>query len=690
MNDPGLDEPQQEAVEDVENRIQSEDQQAEREEREYLDPSRWWFASTAIPLIAGTFGPMANAFSICALTVEWRVYIPPGKTEATGTKLRDPRWLIAVNSVSLAFALIANISLLLNMSRRLSFAVAQPITITGFYMASFLLIALVSVASSEIFRIQPMETHALSQAFYYGILAAAIYFIIACLLSFTAYGAFKGHYAKEFRLTASQRTLMLQTIAFMVYLLLGAVVYSKTEGWDYLDAVFFTNFTLLTIGFGGQWVPVTHTARSFTIPFAIGGLVTVGLVIGSIRTLILEHGKQKMAARFMEVRRQKALASIDNETRTMLIGWLRKIEFSEKGLSENQRREQEFHVMRRLQTLSERKRRYTALAISATAALLLWFIGALIFMYSEEPQGWSYFVSLYYAYISLLTIGYGDFVVESNAGKAFFVFWSQLAVPTLTILISNMGDTVIKGFKDFTIWLGSITVLPDEEGLAKTLKLGWERIKTGRIGHQKAGYRNGSSGTSEQRTQDRLAAYVENEELGRAEEAGEHGDFLERDIRFYHYVLVKEVRELMKDIENSPPKEYDYHEWQYYLRLIGQDEHDPSHHRQPRAHANRDDGEAPDIGAADGGQKHTWSWLGIRSPLMGNQSEPQWLLQRLTGTLESEMRRMSSSDERVRKAQPPISMSELTKKRRSGESSDETKTLNKQVGHTKRRGEKDV
>jgi potassium channel subfamily K len=627
---------------------------------------------------------MANAFSICALVEKWRAYIPPGNTEEQGQKIEDPRWLIAINSVSLVFALSANISLLLNMSRRLTFAIAQPITIIGFYLAGFLLMALVAVASSEIFRIDPPEEHALSQAFYYGIISAALYFIIASLMAFTAFGAYKGHYAKEFRLTPSQRTLMLQTIGFMVYLLLGAAVFSNIEGWKYLDTVYWANFTLLTIGLGEPYVPTTHTGRSLLIPYAIGGLVMVGLVIGSIRSLILEHGKQKMSARFMEVMRQRVLASVDCDKQTIRISMFEKVEFSVKGLSEAQRREQEFHVMRRVQTLSERKRRYTALALSLTAALLLWFLGALVFWYSEKPQGISYFVALYFAYTSLLTIGYGDFAAESNAGKAFFVFWSLLAVPTLTILISNMGDTVIKGFKEFTIWLGSLTVLPDEEGLSAALKVGWKRIKAEVVGDEEMAYRKGSSAstngsTTERSTEDRLAAYIEQEELGQAQEAGERGDYLERDIRFYHFVLAKEARQLMKDVENEPDKQYSYHEWQYYLRLIGQNENDASHHRQPEAKPQRDEGETPDIGAGDDGQHLTWSWLGIRSPLMGNQSEPQWLLQRLAGKLEAEMLKMSSSDERKRKEKPPVSMSQL-RKRRSGDTSEETKSLQEGVG----------
>lgn len=70
----------------------------------------------------------------------------------------------------------------------------------------------------------------------------------------------------------------------------------------------------------------------------------------------------------------------------------------------------------------------------------------------------------------------------SNSGKPFFVFWSLLAVPTLTILISNMGDTVVKGVKDVTIWLGEISFLPSTD--ARTidrLKRGVYRATLGRL-----------------------------------------------------------------------------------------------------------------------------------------------------------------------------------------------------------------
>jgi potassium channel subfamily K len=87
----------------------------------------------------------------------------------------------------------------------------------------------------------------------------------------TVWGAYRGHYDKEFQLTMSQRTLMLQTISFLVYLLAGAAVYSHIEGWAYLDAVYWADFTLLTVGIG-DYSPQTHLGRGLLFPFAIGGI----------------------------------------------------------------------------------------------------------------------------------------------------------------------------------------------------------------------------------------------------------------------------------------------------------------------------------------------------------------------------------------------------------------------------------
>lgn len=91
MNDPGWDEPIGKNAQAVKQEHQDEQEAAEEDEDAFLAPTRWWFASTAFPLIAGTLGPMASAFSICALVVRWRVEIPPGGVEEHGIYIEDPK-----------------------------------------------------------------------------------------------------------------------------------------------------------------------------------------------------------------------------------------------------------------------------------------------------------------------------------------------------------------------------------------------------------------------------------------------------------------------------------------------------------------------------------------------------------------------------------------------------------------------
>jgi potassium channel subfamily K, other eukaryote len=83
--------------------------------------------------------------------------------------------------------------------------------------------------------------------------------------------------------------------------------------------------------------------------------------------------------------------------------------------------------------------------------------------------------------MSLFTIAYCDYYPQSSSRKSFFVFWSLLAIPSLTILISNMGDTVAKEISDMTLLLGDFTILPGEGGLKTNLKRAISKFTKGKL-----------------------------------------------------------------------------------------------------------------------------------------------------------------------------------------------------------------
>lgn len=79
----------------------------------------WWFASTAIPLVAATTGPLANVMSIAALITPWRVTYDPEYIgqDSTAKGYPDPRWCIALNAASLICGVVGNLFLLFNFTR---------------------------------------------------------------------------------------------------------------------------------------------------------------------------------------------------------------------------------------------------------------------------------------------------------------------------------------------------------------------------------------------------------------------------------------------------------------------------------------------------------------------------------------------------------------------------------------------
>jgi potassium channel subfamily K len=98
--DPGVEEPIKETADDFDG-----DDEEQKEDADFNQPSHWWFASVACPLLAGTFGPMASGFNICALVQYWRQTIPNRfhGTEEQGTKIPDPTWLVVSRPMVLMY-----------------------------------------------------------------------------------------------------------------------------------------------------------------------------------------------------------------------------------------------------------------------------------------------------------------------------------------------------------------------------------------------------------------------------------------------------------------------------------------------------------------------------------------------------------------------------------------------------------
>ncbi|EGX95714.1 potassium channel, putative [Cordyceps militaris CM01] len=673
-------------------------QVSEPNEEENLNHTRWWLVASAFPMIAGTLGPVASAFSICALSRPWRQYMPPGTDFESATYVSDPPWLTAVNAVQLAMAVVSNVFLLLNMARRVKFTIAQPITIVGWYISSFCLIALCATASGPLKQglDNPVKDYVLSQAFYYGIWAAILYFVVASFMTATFWGASTGHFSKSFALTSSQRTLMLQTILFLTYLLLGALIFSTIEGWNYLDGVYWANVTLFTVGFG-DFAPTRSLARALLLPYALIGIVSLGLVIASIRSMILDRARRRVAIRMEEKTRRRLVRTLTKTGNDTILrpmsGGDEDASLSPHVTNEYERRKVEFELMRSIQDRALRRRQWMDLSASFGTLIVLWLVGALVFWMTEKDyqENWTYFIAFYLCFVSLTTIGYGDRVPITNAGKAFFVFWSLLALPTMTVLISHAENTVVKFVKEMTIKLGAVTILPRDKIIAQMEK---EHLKQYNS-HQTPGlrldagglvrWRSRSHSRSKHVSPDGRAHGTDDPDAEpgtlrtRRRRAARHTHLRSVATRLRHaaqiqgqhlhqhqnrpldtlptghefqLLLVAEIRAVTQHLREATPRRYSFEEWAWFLWLLGEDERDAHTHRKARPDEKRTHhgvAEQPRKLHADGtlhsAQPFQWSWVGSRSPLTADQEESEWVLDRLTFRLQKALENDADTEE---------------------------------------------
>lgn len=89
--------------------------------------------------------------------------------------------------------------------------------------------------------VKPQETY--TQGYWYAVISAVLYLCCSMLLMVNMVGYWLGHYPQRFKLSDHQRTLILQTMLFFVWLAGGGAIFAKIESdygeekWKFVDGV---------------------------------------------------------------------------------------------------------------------------------------------------------------------------------------------------------------------------------------------------------------------------------------------------------------------------------------------------------------------------------------------------------------------------------------------------------------------
>lgn len=536
----------------------------------------WLFISAYFPVIAACIAPLGNLISLIGLLEHWQLDPESLKT------VSDNQAVFALNVLGFILGIIGNISLLMNFSGRLHYLLAQCVLVTCFVVATGCLLIAVLMSNHRIHN----SLLVASEGFWLAVFTIIIYALCYTVLIVNVVGYKMNKYRARFNLDKKQRLLMSHTIAFSVWQAVGTVVMvNLIPDMGFGPSLYYCTVSMLTIGLG-DIVPLTAGAKVFALFFSLVGVLIMGLIISVLRQVILSSAGPSLFWHHIERQRlellQKYADDPDLETSTP----------------------EAFATMRSIRAKVSHSQARASLAFTILIFILFWLIGAAVFSAVEK---WSYFNAMYFCFLCLLTIGYGDFHPLHPLGMVFFVVWAIAAVPLMTILISNLGDTLF----DISDKFDFLTVkLFDPHTYTYLFWHKHHHLKSAQQSHQMLKKEESEAQDRGISSPTQPPAVDSNEDAPDIDSAYVEQMNLTLDIS----LLLTTFMHILADTLDSPEKEYDYDEWVKHMsHLLPADPVDKTF------------------------------WLGELSPLRLPLNESKYLMIKLLAKLQKDLQKLMDS-----------------------------------------------
>lgn len=408
----------------------------------------WYFISAYFPLISACLGPFANSISIIGLIEHWRA------NGSTANGVREKRHVLPMNIASLVFGLLGNMSLLMNFAGKSAYIFSQSVSVMFYVIASVLLVIALLITNKDFLGPDPLYQR--TEGFWFAVFTAGFYFACAVCLTINFMGYFLGKYPPTFNLDTKQRRLMYYTVMFCTWCVIGTVVMHRLfhEKYLYGAMLYYCIVSFLTIGLG-DIVPKTNASKAVALAMSLVGVIFMGLIVALIRQVVLSTIGPTLFWHNIEKNRRKCLKNLSSRHRKLTA-------------------EASFYRMRLIRKQAKLNQLNRSLVNDILFFLVFWFVGATVFHFTE---GWPFFDAIYFCFLCLLTIGYGDFSPTSPLGRVFFVSWAVSAVPLMTILISNVGDKLFAISENLSDFVSKYLTFQSRSSVSKMK----ERISSGII-----------------------------------------------------------------------------------------------------------------------------------------------------------------------------------------------------------------
>ena len=244
------------------------------------------------------------------------------------------------------------------------------------------------------------------------------------------------------------------SMTFMLfYLFIGVLFYNQYIGWSIAEAMFFLVYTITTVGYGSVNFPRDQNFQLFTIVIIFTGVATLTIMVAQVyQCIALEATRAQHARDKAELaKRGKSLLtgtkSFDGMT-SMRMGKAKSSLDLMTEFDESQRPVNIWEcfldwfnmVMEKCKWFARDSEIGRAVSIIFPLAGLI-ALGACVI---GPIEGWTVVESLYFACISLTTVGYGEYLPKHAASLWFCICWLPFSVGFMSIYLGNIAAFYIR------------------------------------------------------------------------------------------------------------------------------------------------------------------------------------------------------------------------------------------------------
>ncbi|KAI0000703.1 hypothetical protein BJV74DRAFT_882769 [Russula compacta] len=256
------------------------------------------------PIISGTLIPFSILLGIPGLTEHW--YVRTQDHEIVQAR-RNPPLVNASLAISMALGVLANIALIYRFLER------------GVKRST--IICIVSLTLHDILNVVTIVAFGVQHRFHDGFTNGEAFWMTICstvvsaLTNLTLIWDFvttPNFDRSGSGITRKQRSLVIITMIFLTYIALGALISSLMMSLTYLNGLFFSIVTTLTIGFG-DIVPITTAQRVVVCLYAVLGIIILGAGIRVTSEAILEGLQVGYRRRLQEYKRRRRARKRERE-----------------------------------------------------------------------------------------------------------------------------------------------------------------------------------------------------------------------------------------------------------------------------------------------------------------------------------------------------------------------------------------